>query len=118
MPKFTSAPVFLEQFRQFLDHVLGLGHRHAMKPGNDGHVGGRLQDVVSVLRINRFDLTLDRGRLHLAAAEAAEQTLPESGSSPAHDLGEDDAGGAHQRTGHDQDIVVHRKARGAGRQAE
>ena len=102
---------------QFADAVLGLGHGHAVT-GDDDHGAGGFHDLCGVLGSCAFDgALLDRARGGLDLAEGAEEDVGKRAvHGLAHDDREDEAGGAVEGPGGDQELVVEHEAHGHGRQ--
>ena len=97
--------------------MLGLGHRHTIA-GHNRHAARRLENVVGVIGVDGFDLAFDLRDLIGHTGKTGEQHVAQGAvHGLAHNLGQDDARGAHQGAGDDQHIVVDGKARGTGCQS-
>ena len=90
---------------QFTDRVLGLGHRHAVTR-HDDHAVGVVEGAADATGVDRHLLALDLLGRPLGTAEATEDDADEVAVHRlAHDVRQDGTGGAHQRTGDDQQVI-------------
>ena len=116
MANLTSTPRLVRMSIEFADLVLGLGDGHAVA-GNDDHrlAAARMAAASSGLALRTGRCFVRAGCGGLDLAEGAEQHVGERAVHRlAHDDREDEAGGAVEGAGDDQDLVVEHEAHRAG----
>ena len=118
MPNLTSTPRLVERVVELADLVLGLRDGHAVAR-HDHHLAGRGEDRRRLLGRRALDRPrlLAAGGLGLLLAERPEEHV---GERPVHRLRhvdrQDEARGAVERPGDDQQLVVEHEAHRRGRQ--
>ena len=117
MPNVHVDAAFGEGVVEFADFVLGLGDGHAVSGNDDDFVGGgeNCRRLLRAWRCAPVAASCAPAAVACYLAEGAEEHVGERAvHGLRHDDGEDEAGGAVERAGDDQQLAVEHESHGRG----